>query len=80
MVTTLKKFKLFDHMIPLRFEFEILFKTMEILGNTLSKAFLFSSKDERVSNVHTKFHIIQVIFEFLVQFTIYSGEENKTNF
>jgi len=37
-------------------------------------------KDERVSNVHPKSHIIPVIVEFLVELAIWGGGENKSNF
>jgi len=40
---------------------------------------LASMKDKRVENVHTKFHIILVIFKFLVELAIQGGEENKRN-
>jgi len=44
------------------------------------KAFLFSTKDERVNRVYSKFHIIPMVFEFLVQLAIYNGKENKRVF
>jgi len=60
---------------------------LEILGITLWKrvsywksfkngAFLFLVRDERVDNVHPKFHIIPIIFEFLVILAIHGGEDN----
>jgi len=36
-------------------------------------------KDERVENVHSKFHIIPVNFKFLVELAILGGEENESN-
>jgi len=38
-------------------------------------AFLLSVKDERVGNVYSKFHIIPVIFEFLVELAIKGGDK-----
>jgi len=37
-------------------------------------------KDESINNVHPKFHIILVIFEFLVEPAIQGGEENESHF
>jgi len=37
-------------------------------------------EDERVDNIYSKFHIILVILEFLVELAIYGGQENESNF
>jgi len=43
-------------------------------------AFVFLMKASRVDNVIPKFHIIPMIFEFLVDLAIQGGEENESNF
>jgi len=42
--------------------------------------FFFSAKDEKVDNVHPKFHIILVIIDLLVGLAIKDGEKNESNF
>jgi len=42
--------------------------------------FLFLAKNDKANNVSPKFHIISVIFEFLMELAIQGGEENKCNF
>jgi len=36
-------------------------------------------KDEKIDNIHPKFDIILVIFEFLVELAIKGGEESESN-
>jgi len=37
-------------------------------------------KDDIVDNICSKFHIIAIIFEFLVKLVIHSGQENESSF